>query len=162
MRLNRPYLCKRSLLPGIICMEGVLTIAETSLGHGEKQTRKQEVFIANLLIEPNIRAAAKKTGIGEATGWRWLQDPIFQEQYREARRQAVSQAISQLQQASTEAVNTLRKIMNDEEAPAASRVTAARTVLDMSLKAVELEDLAQRIEQLEQSVRSNGRQGAWA
>jgi len=143
-------------------MEGVLTIAETSLGHGEKQTRKQEVFIANLLIEPNIRAAAKKTGIGEATGWRWLQDPIFQEQYREARRQAVSQAISQLQQASTEAVNTLRKIMNDEEAPAASRVTAARTVLDMSLKAVELEDLAQRIEQLEQSVRSNGRQGAWA
>ncbi len=79
-------------------------MTESSLGHGEKQTRKQEIFIANLLLEPNIRAAAKKTGIGEATGWRWLQDPVFQEQYQSSI--AVSQAISQLQQASAEAVIT--------------------------------------------------------
>ncbi|MDD2212178.1 MAG: hypothetical protein PHW39_02885 [Syntrophomonadaceae bacterium] len=118
-------------------------------GHGEKRSRKQEIFIAYLLTEPNIREAAKKAGIGEATAFRWMQDSSFQESYRDARRQAVSQAISQLQQASTEAVATLRNIMNDEEAPAASRVTAARSVLDTSLKAIELEDLAQRIDKLE-------------
>lgn len=136
-------------------------MTELKKGHGEKQTRKQEIFIACLLTESSIRAAATKAGIGEATGWKWLQDPAFQEQYREARRQAVSQAISQLQQASTEAVNTLRKIMNDEEAPAASRITAAKIVIDNSLKAVELEDFVPRIEALEQSIKPIGRQKAW-
>lgn len=129
-------------------------------GHGEKATRKQDALICALLLEPTVEQAAKKVGIGTTTAFRWLQDPAFQESYREARRMAVSQAIGQLQQASTEAVATLRKIMNDKEAPAASRVTAARTVLDTSLKAIELEDLAQRIEKLEQSLQ-NGRQKAW-
>ena len=91
-------------------------------------------------------------GIGTTTAFRWLQDPVFQTEYREARRMAVSQATSQLQQASTEAVQTLRTIMGDESSPTASRVSAAKTVLDMSLKAVELEDLAQRIEQLERNI----------
>ena len=137
-------------------------MADTTKGHGEKQTRKQEVFIAYLLTEPNIRDAAKKAGIGEATGWRWLQNPDFQKQYQEARRMAVSQAIARLQQASTQAVATLQAIMQDEEAPAASRVTAARTVLDTSLKAIELEDLAQRIEKLEQAVQEQGgKRQAW-
>lgn len=130
-------------------------------GHGEKASRKQDALICALLIEPTVEQAAKKVGIGTTTAFRWLQEPTFQAQYREARRMAVSQAISQLQQASTEAVATLRAIMEDEQAPPASRVTAARTVLDTSLKAVELEDLAGRIEKLEQSLQNGGRQKSW-
>lgn len=135
---------------------------EVKKGHGEKASRKRELFIACLLTEPNIREAAKKAGIGEATGWRWLQDPDFLKEYQDARRMAVSQAIAQLQQASTQAVATLQAIMLDDNAPAASRVTAAKTTLEMSLKAVELEDLAQRIDKLEQSIdEQQGRKQAW-
>jgi hypothetical protein len=130
-------------------------------GHGEKASRKQDLLICALLTEPTVEQAAKKTGIGVTTAFRWLQDPEFQEQYREARRMAVSQAISQLQQASSEAVQTLKAVMADEEAPPASRVSAAKTVLEMSFKAVELEDLAQRIEKLEQSLNKDGGQRAW-
>ncbi|HPF44458.1 MAG TPA: hypothetical protein PKV15_07140 [Syntrophomonadaceae bacterium] len=130
-------------------------------GHGEKQSRKQEIFIAFLLTEPNIREAAKKAGIGETTGFRWLQEPAFQDQYREARRMAVSQAISQIQQASTEAVQTLRTVMADEEAPPASRVSAAKAVLEMSLKAVELDDLGRRVEKLEESIQAKRGARAW-
>ncbi len=129
----------------------------TPKGHGEKASRKREIFIAYLLTEPNIREAAKKAGIGENTGWRWLQDPEFQKEYKEARREAVSQAIAQLQQATTQAVDTLKEVMADTEATPASRVTAAKTTLEMSLKAVEIEDLAQRIEALEQSIQDAGR-----
>jgi predicted negative regulator of RcsB-dependent stress response len=129
-------------------------------GHGEKASRKREIFIAYLLTEPNIREAAKKAGIGENTGWRWLQDPVFKEAYQEARRAAVSQAIAQLQQASTEAVTTLRKVMADQDATPSSRVTAAKTTLEMALKSVELEDLAQRIQKLEQSLQNHGRRQA--
>lgn len=42
--------------------------------------------------------------------------------------------------------------MGDKDAPAGSRVTAAKTVLEMAVKAVELDDLAARIEALERVV----------
>jgi len=122
-------------------------------GHGEKQSRKRELLIAALLTEKTIGGAAAKVGIGENTALRWMQDPDFQEDYREARKMAVSQAISQLQQSTTDAVQTLREIMANKKAPASSRVTAARTVLDSSLKAVELEDLVARVEALERKIR---------
>lgn len=126
-------------------------------GHGEKLSRKQEQAIVALLQMPTISEAAKCAGIGEATLWRWLQTPEFQDQYREAKRQAVSQAISRLQRATSKAVDTLESIMGDAASPSSSRVAAAKTVLEMALKAVELEDLAARIEALEKTLPETGR-----
>jgi hypothetical protein len=48
------------------------------------------------------------------------------------------------------AVETLEAIMQDSEAPASARVSAAKAVLEMAIKAVELEDLEARITALEQ------------
>lgn len=118
-------------------------------GHGEKLSRKQEQAIAALLTAPSITEAAQQTGIGEQTLFRWLKDPAFAEAYRQARRQVVQQAITQLQAACGEAVENLRVIMGNPEAPASARVSAARTVLEMAVKAVELEDLEQRLSALE-------------
>lgn len=126
-------------------------------GHGEKQSRKKELLICALLAEPTIEKAAAKVGIGTTTAFRWLQELDFQAEYQQARKQAVSQAIAQLQKATTQAVATLQAIMQDEEAPASSRVTAAKTTLEMSLKAIELDNLATRIERLEQAL--DGQQG---
>ncbi|WP_276620607.1 phBC6A51 family helix-turn-helix protein [Syntrophomonas wolfei] len=131
-------------------------------GHGEKQSRKRELLICALLVEPTIEKAAAKVGIGTTTAFRWLQEPDFQAEYQQARKQAVSQAIAQLQQATTQAVATLVEVMNDQEATPASRVSATKIVLEMSMKAIELDDLATRIERLEQAL--EGQQGgkrAW-
>lgn len=125
-------------------------------GHGEKLSRKQEQAIAALLNCPTVEQAAKAVGIGEVTLWRWLQLPDFQEKYREAKRQAVAQAVARLQQVTTQAVDTLEAIMIDTEAPASSRVTAAKTVLEMAIKGVELEDLSARIEALEKTIEEKG------
>jgi hypothetical protein len=81
-----------------------------------------------------------------------LQIPGFREQYREARREAVSRAIGQLQGACSVAVTALTDISQDIHAPASSRVSAARTVLELALKGVELEDLAVRMDELERQV----------
>ncbi|MGE0821766.1 MAG: hypothetical protein AB7G75_34070, partial [Candidatus Binatia bacterium] len=102
------------------------------IGHGEKLSRKMEVLIAALLTEPTVTQAAMTAGIAEATARRWLQLPHFQAQYRAARREAVTQAISRLQQASAQAVSTLEAVMTDGESPAAARVTAAKTTLDLN------------------------------
>lgn len=121
-----------------------------SKGHGEKKSRQQEAAIIALLGEPTLRLAAEKAKISEATLWRWMQEPDFNAQYRAAKKQAVSQAVSRLQQSCGEAVDTLRDIMNDTAAPHSSRVSAAKTIIEMGFKAVEMEELEARIEQLEQ------------
>ncbi len=119
-------------------------------GESAKFTRKKEQAIANLIRYPTIAEAAKATGIAEVTLFRWLQDHAFAESYRQARREVVSQAIAQLQHGTGEAVEALRSVMNGADTPPSARVSAARSVLDMALRAVEIEDLEERIGRLEQ------------
>ena len=127
-------------------------------GHGEKRTRKQDLAIAALLAHSTLAEAAAAVGIAEPTLWRWLQRADFQHAYREARRQAVGQAIARLQQASSEAVSTLQDVMNDAGALASARVSAAKAVLETAVRAIEFEDLAARVEALEANAeqRKNG------
>jgi uncharacterized protein YggE len=116
-------------------------------------SRKQGEAIAALLTMPTITEAAKRAGVGERTVYRWLQDdPAFQQAYREARRAAVQQAIAHIQRVTSTAVKTLEAVMRDLDAPSSSRVSAARVVLEMALKGVELEDLEARIDALERTV----------
>ena len=117
----------------------------------DRLTRKQEKAVCALLSEPTIVAAAEKAGVAEITVRRWLKLPAFLSRYREACRQMVDTAIGRLQEACAEAVVTLREVMGDAEAPVSSRVTAARAVLEMSLKAVELQDLEVRVDALEEA-----------
>jgi hypothetical protein len=118
-------------------------------GHGEKLTKKKEAVIVALLLEPTLEKAAARVGISESTLWRWTQLESFQAAYREARREAVSQAIGALQRASSEAVEALRGIMQDPAAPATARESAARSVLEFALKGVEIEDILARLEIIE-------------
>ncbi len=115
-------------------------------------TPKQEKAITALLAQPTIEAAAASLGINPATVHRWLQDPTFTDAYRSARRDAVGQAIGRLQQVSSKAVDALLEVIDTEYTPAppAVRVSAASKILDLAMKATELEDLAARIEALEQ------------
>jgi len=55
-----------------------------------------------------------------------------------------------VQQATGTAVQTLAAVMEDAEASASARVSAAKTILETAMKAVELEDLEARITALEQ------------
>jgi hypothetical protein len=118
-------------------------------GHGEKLTRKQEAAVAALLGCPTIGEAATATGVGEATLRRWLHQPDFQNQYREARAQAVDAAVGNLQQACTGAVKTLRAVMTDVTAPPGTRVQAAKAVLEVALRGIEIDELLGRISELE-------------
>jgi hypothetical protein len=99
-------------------------------------------------------------GVSEATARRWLQREDFQERYREARQEAVSHATARLQQASSQAVDTLTSVMGDPTAPAAARVGAARIVLEHARGATveELEnryhELALVVQELRQDVHS--------
>lgn len=121
-------------------------------GHGEKLSRKKDQAVMALITEPTMKAAADKIGITPRTLYKWLKMPEFRSAYMQAKREAVSVAITRLQQAATEAVEALRAIMNDASKPASARVAAARAILEMAIKAIEIEDLEVRIEELEHKI----------
>jgi hypothetical protein len=120
-----------------------------SRGRG-RESRADRAILA-LLENATIEKAAAACGVSHVTLWRWMQQQDFQMRLRSARRQAYSQCIGRLQQASSAAVGTLLRVMTDQAAPSASRVRAADSVLDHCANAIELDDIDARIRDLEQA-----------
>lgn len=115
----------------------------------DKLTSKQHKGIAALMSSPTIATAAAAIGIEERSIYRWLNEPHFAEAYRVARREATAQAVARLQQYSGAAVQVLVDLMEKESTHASVRLAAASKVLDLAIRAVEIEDMAERLAALE-------------
>ncbi len=123
-------------------------------GHGEKKSRKEEIAILALLTEATMKEAAEKADISESTLWRWMQQEAFKDKYQQAKRQSIEHATARLRQGMTIAVNTLIEIM-ENKGSAMARVIAAKTVIESAMKAHEIEDLQDRVDRLEESLKEN-------
>jgi hypothetical protein len=123
---------------------------------GPQQEKKSEQAIAALLTTDTICAAAEQIGVSARTLLRWLQEEDFQRTYRDARRQVVHHAIVRVQRCTREAVNALADVMTNPEASASARVSAARSVLQFAMQAVQIEDLEARLATLERELAARG------
>jgi hypothetical protein len=126
-------------------------------GHGTKFARKKEQAIAALLTQRTTEDAARSAGVGPATLLRWMKEPEFETEYRNARRSAFGQSIARLQHASGAAVSTLLKLMLDQNVPASTRARCADSVLSHTAKAIELEDIEARLSDLERATEDSKR-----
>jgi hypothetical protein len=126
---------------------------------GQNLNAKQESALAALLTLGEVRAAAKKAGIGETTLWRWLKDEAFASAYREARRKVLEATASRLTSDSTKASRVLLQIAQDKKAPASARVSAAKVIIENAVKAVETLDLEPRLKELEKAVAASKTKG---
>ena len=118
---------------------------------------KQHAAVAALLTNVTIQNAAKEAGISERQIHRWLaEDKEFDDAYRRARWRATQQAIARLQQVSSAAVTVLLSIAADKHMPPSSRVAAASKLLDLALRAVEVEELEARLSNLEALTKEKG------
>lgn len=121
-------------------------------------TPQQENAIVALINETSVAAAARASGVGQRTLHRWIaEDEQFKAAYRRARREAFNQAIALTQRYASLAVTTLAKVMADAGAPNAAKVSAASAMLKFGREAIELDDLAARVEALESDARENER-----
>jgi hypothetical protein len=127
---------------------------------GAPLPEKQEAALLSLLSHKTLKESALAAGISMPTLWRYLRDPIFSLRYREARRELVECAMVRLQNDAEHAAKVLRDVADDKEAPAGARVTAARTIIELSVKSVELGDLQQRLASLEDYVMKKAEQDA--
>ncbi len=92
-----------------------------------KETNKEKVLTA-LIESASITEAASKCELSEKTLRRYLEEKDFSDEYAAARRQVVENSITQLQQASGEAVETLRRNLTCDNPQA--EIRAAQLILD--------------------------------
>jgi hypothetical protein len=116
-------------------------------GHGSQITRKQETAIAALLTQSTAEGAAKKAKVAYRTLKRWLSDATFTAAYRLERRRLVEHSVARMQQATVYAVTELLVLLKDGSE--ATRLAAAKTLLEHSRDAVEVAEVMQRLEALE-------------
>ena len=112
-------------------------------------TPKQNKVLAALLTAPSKAAAAQAAGISPRTLRDYLADPEFQAAYKRAFAGLVEDATRQAQQAIAPALSTLREIVEDTDENAQARISAARSILEYSMKLTEQTDILARLESLE-------------
>jgi hypothetical protein len=69
----------------------------------------------------------------------------------------VQQSTARLQTVTGEAVGVLREVMNDKGAKGSKRVSAAKAVIELAYKGIDLDDFAKRLEAIEASLKGRRR-----
>lgn len=105
-----------------------------------------------LISEPSITKAIEKSGIAKNTAYRYLKDRNFLSEYQKLRQDMIGRTTSLLLQASGRAVEVLYEVADYTEKSPYARVQAAKTILEMAYRGMELEDLQTRIEKLERGM----------
>lgn len=122
----------------------------------QKTTPKQDLFIQALLAGNPIVIAASAAKCNEKTAHAWLKLPHVQKAYRDAQHQVFSEAVNQLMLDTGDARSTLKEIMKDTGNPAGVRVRAAQIILEQSIQIHKMEELEQKIAELEELVKERG------
>lgn len=88
-------------------------------------------------------------GIAESTLRSYMKDSEFVDRYKQEFGDMVRDATRQAQQTLSPALSTLREIMEDKGEQAQARISAARSVLEYSLKLCEQTDILEQLRELE-------------
>lgn len=92
-------------------------------------TSAQRKAIAVLLVSKDIGRAAAELGVSERTLYRWGGDPVFHAALVAAEGEAIDYAVRRLVKLGDKAIDTLEKVLDDDQASASTRVRAALGVL---------------------------------
>lgn len=109
-------------------------------------TESKERALRALLSERNHKQAAAAAGITYRTLTNYLKDPEFQRAYNAAFGLIIGRATRNAQQSMESAVDVLREIAENKNESGATRVNAARSILEFGLKLTEFSDILKFIE----------------
>lgn len=112
-------------------------------------TPNKEKLLVALLTSRTKKEAAAAAGISDRTMRSYFEDKEFCQRYREAFAGVVQDATRRAQQLLGPALSTLQTVMEDEEIPAQARITAAKSIIDYSLKLTEQADILEQLRELE-------------
>lgn len=119
----------------------------------------QQRALQGLLTTTSIAAAAREAGLSEKTVRRYLADPAFAQEYREQRALALQETVAALQASSADAITTMRASLGaaDEN----TRLRAARAIIELGYRGVDLERQVRDQEELITLLREAKNDGPW-
>lgn len=112
-------------------------------------TANQRKALAALLVSKSRVDAARVCGLSTKTLQCYEKLPEFAEALEKGRREALADAAHRIAAGYSETVDTLQDIMQNPATPDASRVAAARVLLEYGLKYAEMTDINKRLDRLE-------------
>ena len=118
-----------------------------------KSPLRDDALVLSLACGATPEMAAQKAGVSVATIYRRLREPEFVKKLREARSEMMQRATAMLTAAALEAVKTLLDLQA-KNAPPATRLGAARSILELGNKLRHELELTARIEALEQQMKA--------
>jgi hypothetical protein len=107
-----------------------------------------EILLATLACGATLEAAAQKAGVSRGTVQRRLLEPDFRARLQELSADMVKRSSRTLTAASTEAIKTLLALQQSST-PYATRLGAARAILEIGIKLREVADLEERLAAVE-------------
>lgn len=105
--------------------------------HSNNSAVSDEEIIAALLNSGSIAAAAKLTGIAPRTIYDRMGTRDFKAAYSAAKSDLVRTAVLDLNRSLSEAVKVVTKILNDENNSAATRLQAAKMIIENAGKFID-------------------------
>ena len=118
--------------------------------------RKTAQAIAALLTCRTIEEAAQHVGVSAVALRRWRSKPAFAAQMCAAQEEILAGVINELRVAGASAASTLRNISADMTAAPAARVRASVAIINLLLKAHQVEVIEMRLTALEAKRRDRG------
>ena len=117
-------------------------------------TARQRRTIPLVLAAKNIGDGCRAAKIAPVTWYAWLKNEGFKAVVDEQREAVISEALDRLKAAVNEAVEGLTGLMSVEEK--SIRLRACERVLDYFLKTKEIEEIEQRLTELEKAIGGKG------
>lgn len=109
---------------------------------------KEEIAL-NILTSRSIGEAAEKSNISTSTLYRLRQQVSFQKILNRVKDELFADTMKKAQGYALESLEVLRDVAIDEDANDSSRVSAARTIIDIGLAANEQEHIILKLDDLE-------------
>ncbi len=108
-----------------------------------------EKLALHILTTSSIRDAAEKSGVSESTIYRLRKDPGFQEILTKIKDEMFQDTIQKSQGYCLEMLEVLRGIALNITATDSSRVSAARSILELGMTMYENENILEKLKELE-------------
>ncbi len=124
---------------------------------GGDRANARAVAVAGLAVGLTKGEVARQAGVSDRTLRRWLKQDAFRRQVEDARAELISSTVGRLADATTDAVATLQELLGTGNPPA-TRLGAARAILEMASRYRESEELEKRLAALEEAVAARERE----
>ena len=115
----------------------------------DRKRRLMRQFHDAVFTCATLDAAARSVGVNPRTATRWLRSPEFKQIYIESQAGSPEAMLGFSRATGLPALQRLAKIIRDDSSAPTAAVAAARAVLDLMMKLVEVQELEQRIQSLE-------------